>query len=153
MKAIHNRGGWRACAVVLCAAFFAAGNSLAQGVPLGTPHSVALSWTAPSPVGGSGTVSGYNIYRALGAASTNSGGNSGGASGGAGGSTLTYSRVNTALNAGLTFTDAGVAAGATYSYCVTTVDSLGGESACSGVTTANVPTNPNAPSAPLITVK
>ncbi len=106
---------------------------------MGTPHSVTLSWTAPSPVGGSGTASGYNIYRAAGAASA--------------AATLTFTKINTALNSGVTFTDAGVAAGATYSYCVTTVDSAGGESACSGVTTANVPTNPNAPSAPLITVK
>ena len=139
MNAIRNRIGVCALTVVLGAATFVAGIVAAQGVPLGTPHSVTLSWTAPSPVGGSGTTSGYNIYRAAGLASA--------------AATLTFTKINTALNSGVTFTDAVVAAGATYSYCVTTVDSLGGESACSGVTTANVPTNPNAPSAPLITVK
>lgn len=41
----------------------AATGARAQGVPSGTAHSVTLSWTAPSPVGGSGTVSGYNVYR------------------------------------------------------------------------------------------
>jgi fibronectin type 3 domain-containing protein len=135
MNAIRNRVGVCACAVVLSVAAIVA----AQGLPSGTPHSVTLAWTAPSPVGGSGTVSGYNIYRAAGAAGA--------------AATLTFTKINTALNSGVTFTDAGVAAGAAYSYCVTTVDSLGGESACSGVATANVPTNPNAPSAPLITVK
>jgi fibronectin type 3 domain-containing protein len=123
----------------LGAALLVTANILAQGIPSGTPHSVALSWTAPSQVGGSGTVSGYNVYRAAGVASA--------------AATLTFTKINAALNSGVTFTDAGAAAGTTYSYCVTTVDSLGGESACSGVTSAAVPTNPNAPSAPLITVK
>ena len=140
MNRLHNRVGGSVWAVVLAGALLAAANISAQGIPSGTPHSVTLAWTAPSPVGGSGTVSGYNIYRAAGVAS-------------AAASTLTFSKINTALNSGLTFTDAGVAAGATYSYCVTTVDSLGGESACSAAAAANVPTNPNAPSAPLITVK
>ena len=84
---------------------------------------------------GSGTVSGYNVYRSPAAA------------------TLSYTKLNTALNAGLTYTDSSVSAGASYTYCVTTVDSLGEESVCSAPATANVPSNPNAPSAPLITVK
>jgi fibronectin type 3 domain-containing protein len=136
---MFDRVAWRVCGILLASALLIAATVAAQGIPLGTPHSVTLAWTAPSPVGGSGTVSGYNIYRAAGAASA--------------AATLTFTKINTALNSGVTFIDAGVAAGAAYSYCVTTVDSAGGESACSGVATANVPTNPNAPSAPLITVK
>jgi hypothetical protein len=143
MDAIPNRVGWCVSTLLLAAGLFVAAAQLfAQGLPAGTPHSVTLGWTAPSPVGGTGTVSGYNIYRALGAPAPT-----------VAVSALTFTKINTALDALLTYTDAGVAAGATYSYCVTTVDSQGGESACSGATTAVVPTNPNAPSAPLITVK
>jgi fibronectin type 3 domain-containing protein len=121
---------WLGAALLLASASFAA-----QGVPSGTPHSVTLTWQAPSPVGGSGTISGYNIYRSPAT------------------SAATYAKLNAALNAGLTFTDVGVSAGAGYNYCVTTVDSLNEESVCSAPATANVPANPNAPSAPLVTVK
>jgi hypothetical protein len=140
MNAIPDRARWCVSRLLLAIGLFiAAANISAQGLPAGTPHSVTLTWTAPSPVGGSGTVGGYNIYRAAGAASV--------------ASTLTFAKINATLNSGLTFTDAGVAAGVTYSYCVSTVDTLGEESACSAAVAANVPTNPNAPSAPLITVK
>ena len=122
------------CGLLLAVAFFATGNVRAQGIPAGTAHSVTLSWQAPSPVGGSGTISGYNIYRSPSSAAS-------------------YVKLNTPLAAGLTFTDTSVSAGASYNYCLTTVDSLGQESACSAPATANVPSNPNAPSAPLITVK
>jgi len=80
-------------------------------------------------------ISGYNIYRS---AST---------------SATVYTKVNTALTATLTFTDTTVAAGASYNYCVTTVDSLSEESPCSAPVVAAVPINPNAPTAPLVTVK
>jgi fibronectin type 3 domain-containing protein len=122
------------CGLLFACAFFAAGSARAQGVPGGTAHSVTLAWTAPSPVGGSGTVSGYNIYRAP-------------------SSGTTYTKLITVLNAALTFTDVSVSAGASYTYCVTTVDSLGEESACSTPATANVPSDPNAPGAPIVTVK
>ncbi len=129
---IHD---WRtACGLLLALTFLAAGNVCAQGIPAGTPHSVTLAWQAPSPVGGSGIISGYNVYRSPASAAT-------------------YVKLNTALTAGLTYTDATVSAGASYTYCLTTVDSLGEESACSVPATTNVPSNPNAPSAPLITVK
>ena len=120
--------------VMLALSFFAATCIAAQGIPPGTSHSVSLAWQAPSPAGGSGTISGYNIYRSP-------------------SNTATYTKVNTAVNAGLTYTDASVSAGASYTYCVTAVDSLNEESACSAPATANVPSNPNAPSAPLTTVK
>jgi fibronectin type 3 domain-containing protein len=121
-------------AAFFSATFFAAAIARAQGLPTGTAHSVTLTWQAPSPAGGSGTISGYNIYRSP-------------------SSTATYTKLNTALTTGLTYTDSNVSAGASYTYCVTTVDSLAEESACSTPATANVPSNPNAPSAPLITVK
>jgi fibronectin type 3 domain-containing protein len=121
-------------ALVLAAAVLAIAGAHAQAAPIGTAHSVTLTWTAPSPVGGSGTISGYNVYRSP-ASPTN------------------YAKVNTALTTGLTYTDPSVSAGTSYTYCVTTVDSLGEESVCSAPATANVPSNPNAPSAPLVTVK
>ncbi len=122
------------CGVLFAATLLALGSAGAQGLPGGTVHSVTLTWQAPSPAGGSGTISGYNVYRSASSAAN-------------------YAKVNTALNVGLTFTDTSVSAGASYSYCVTAVDSLNEESVCSAPATANVPSNPNAPSAPLITVK
>jgi fibronectin type 3 domain-containing protein len=120
--------------LLLGIAFLISGSAHAQGVPAGTPHSVTITWQAPSPVGGSGTVTGYNVYRSPASAAT-------------------YTKVNTSLTTGLTLVDTSVTAGASYNYCVTTVDTLSEESACSAPATANVPSNPNAPSAPLITVK
>jgi chitinase len=134
MNSLRNRRDRVVRGLLLAAAFLAAGNAHAQGVPAGTAHSVTLTWQAPSPVGGSGTVSGYNVYRSP-------------------SSTANYAKLNTAVNAGLTFTDSTVSAGASYNYCVTTVDSLGEESTCSVPATANVPSNPNAPSGLVPTVK
>lgn len=122
------------CALLVFTALLACGSARAQGTPPGTAHTVTLSWTAPSPVGGSGTVSGYNVYRSPSSATT-------------------YAKLNTSVNAGLTYTDASVSAGTSYSYCVTTVDTAGEESVCSTPATANVPANPNAPGAPTITTK
>jgi len=140
MSARNNHIGRRVCELLIAAAVIAAsaGVAGAQGVPGGTAHSVTLAWQAPSPVGGSGTVSGYNVYRSPLVTSASTG---------------TYAKVNSAVNAGLTYTDTSVSAGSSYTYCVTTVDSLGEESACSAAVNATVPANPNAPSAPLITVK
>jgi chitinase len=134
MNRIRNRWYRSVCGLLLAVAILAPGNARAQGVPAGSAHSVTLTWQAPSPIGGSGTVSGYNVYRSP-------------------SSTANYAKLNTAVNAGLTFTDSSVSAGASYNYCVTTVDSLGEESACSVPATANVPSNPNAPSGLVPTVK
>ncbi len=123
-----------ACGLLLAAALLASAGIYAQGIPPGTSHSVTLAWQAPSPAGGSGTISGYNVYRSPASAAT-------------------YAKMNTAVNAGLTFTDSSVSAGSSYNYCVTTVDSLGEESVCSAPATANVPSNPNAPGAPVVTVR
>lgn len=93
--------------------------------PAGTVHSVVLTWQAPSPVGGSGTVAGYNVYRAT--------------------SGVNYAKLNSALVTGLTMTDAAVVSGTTYGYCATTVDSAGSESPCTIPVNAAVPSNPGSP--------
>ncbi len=134
MHGFHNYCCRAVCGILLAAALLASGNARAQGVPAGTAHSVTLTWQAPSPAGGSGTIGGYNVYRSP-------------------SSTANYAKLNTAANAGLTYTDSSVAAGASYNYCVTTVDSLGEESACSAPATANVPSDPNAPGGLVVTAK
>jgi hypothetical protein len=111
---------------------------LAQNPPAGTQHLSNLSWHAPSPVGGSGTIKGYNLYRST------SGAN--------------FTKINSALipvtqtgtcldngtlsNCGV-YTDLTVAAGAAYAYCGSTVDSNNDESACSIQVSTTIPTNPN----------
>ncbi|MGA9963720.1 MAG: choice-of-anchor D domain-containing protein [Terriglobales bacterium] len=83
-------------------------------VPLsgtGTPtpiHSVSLSWTAST----SSDVTGYNIYRGAGSAGP-------------------YSKINSSLNAGTTYTDNSVVDGQTYYYATTAVNSNNQESAYS----------------------
>ncbi len=81
------------------------------------PASVALSWIAST----SPDIAGYNEYR--------------------GTSVGTYSKVNTSLVAGITYTDAAVQSGQnlTYYYVVTAVNSSGVESAQSGPASVTVP--------------
>jgi hypothetical protein len=118
--------------LMLALALCCVSSAQAQTPPAGTAHQVTLGWQAPSPVGGSGIVAGYNVYRSiLGAA---------------------FIKVNTALIVGLTTTDLSVASGQVDTYCATTVDSKGAESACSTTVTATIPTNPNPPVAPTVTV-
>ena len=93
--------------------------------PAGTTHSVTLTWQAPSPVGGSGTVKGYNLYRAT--------------------TGVNYAKINSALITGLTTTDAVVVSGTAYGYCATTVDSANNESPCTIPVSAAIPSNPNIP--------
>jgi hypothetical protein len=81
------------------------------------PHSVTLNWVAST----SSNLAGYNVYRAA-------------VSGGP------YSRVNSTVVAGLTYTDNAVLAGQTYFYVVTAVDTSSVESAYSNQATAAVPT-------------
>jgi len=133
MYGFHERCAPIVCGPLLAVVLLAAGTAGAQGLPSGAAHSVTLTWHPPSPVGGSGTIDGYNVYRSA-------------------TSIASFAKLNTSLTAGLTFTDTSVSAGASYNYCVTTVDSLNEESVCSAPAMANVPSNPNAPSAPLITV-
>ncbi|HKS76666.1 MAG TPA: choice-of-anchor D domain-containing protein [Terriglobales bacterium] len=81
----------------------------------GVQHTVALAWGASTS-----QVTGYNIYRA-----TTSGG--------------PYSKLNSNLIVGLTFTDSSVQGGATYYYAATSVDSSNNESAYSNIATAVIP--------------
>ena len=88
------------------------------GVAVTTPpptYTVGLSWNASSS-----SVAGYNIYR-------------GSASGGP------YSKLNSALNSGTTYTDSTVAAASTYYYVTTAVDSNGQESTYSNQVQVVVP--------------
>ena len=87
------------------------------GDGMGSPsgHSVALSWN-PS----TSTVSGYNIYRG-----TQTGG--------------PYSKLNSALISGTTYTDASVQSSTTYYYVSTAVNSSNGESAYSNEASAAIP--------------
>jgi P pilus assembly chaperone PapD len=80
-----------------------------------TTHSVELSWTASTSAG----IVGYNVYRAT--------------------ETGSYGKLDSSLVTGTKFTDATVAAGTTYKYVVTAVDTLGLESAFSEAITAVVP--------------
>ena len=80
-----------------------------------TTHSVELSWAASTSVG----IVGYSVYRAT--------------------ETGSYGKLDSALVTGLKFTDATVAAGTTYKYIVTAVDTLGLESTCSEAITTAVP--------------
>ncbi len=78
-------------------------------------HSATLSWTASTS-----TVAGYNVYRG-----TTSGG--------------PYTKLNSSLVAGTTYTDNTVAAGQTHYYVVTAVDSSNIESVFSNQVQAVVP--------------
>jgi hypothetical protein len=80
-----------------------------------TTHSVELSWAASASAG----ILGYNVYRASEAG--------------------TYSKLDSSLVPGLKYTDATVAAGTTYMYVVTAVDTQGLESTYSTAITATVP--------------
>jgi len=92
-------------------------NSFLSGTCLtGTSHSVTLNWTAST----SSNVTGYNLYRGL-------------TSGGP------YTKVNTSLIVGTTYTDVTVQAGQTYYYVSTAVDSNNNESVYSNQAPAVIP--------------
>jgi len=79
-------------------------------------HTVDLSWNAST----STSVAGYNVYRA-----TSSSGS--------------YSRINSALNPSMSYTDSAVQSGQTYYYATTAVDSSGAESTYSNQVQVTVP--------------
>ena len=102
-----------------------------------TQHGVSLTWTAPNPLydpsnPGTGTLANYNVYRCSGTCTLTSG---------------TFSII--ASPSAITYFDpaAGLSKGSTYTYAVTTVDSLGNESVYSPlvVVVFNLVANPNAP--------
>ncbi|HTZ48963.1 MAG TPA: choice-of-anchor D domain-containing protein [Verrucomicrobiae bacterium] len=80
-----------------------------------SPQSVTLSWAASTS-----TVSGYNVYR-----STSSGSG--------------YSKLNSGLVSGVSYSDTTVQSGTTYYYVVTAVNASGQESGDSNQATAVVP--------------
>lgn len=90
--------------------------SISLGTTSGGAHSATLTWTASTS-----TVSGYRVYR--------------GAVSGAYGAPLARS-----LLTATTYTDTTAAAGATYFYVTTAVDSGGNESAFSNEVNASIPT-------------
>jgi fibronectin type 3 domain-containing protein len=77
-------------------------------------HSVNLSWNETS------TVVGYNVYR---------GSQSGGP----------YTKINSALDASISYTDSSVQAGKIYYYVTTAIDSSGAESSYSNQIQASIP--------------
>jgi hypothetical protein len=81
----------------------------------GVPLAVDLSWSAPS-----GSVSGYNIYRATGSSST-------------------YQKLNPSVNSPASYMDSSVQTSTTYQYYVTSVDSSGTESTPSNTATVAIP--------------
>jgi len=100
---------------------FVAGNSssaveTATGSGTTIQHIVDLTWNPSS----SGSIAGYNVYRA-----TSSNG--------------PFSKINSALDASLTYSDNTVQSGSTYYYATTAVDSSGEESSYSNMTTATIP--------------
>jgi hypothetical protein len=100
---------------------------LVMGIPLklgaqGT-HSITLSWTAPSPVGGSGTIAHYNVKR----------------------STATGTETTVSSPVASPYIDTTGVAGTKYFYVVSTVDSAGNESPNSIEVSAIAIGNPNPP--------
>jgi hypothetical protein len=82
------------------------------GTPVPT-HAVDLSWTASTSTG----IAGYNVYRAV---------FTGSACG-------AFSKINSVLNRTTNYTDASVAAGTSYCYATTAVDSSNQESSYSNI--------------------
>ena len=89
------------------------GSSTGQPPPPPPPptRNVVLSWVAPNPVGGSGVLAGYNVYR-------------------------NGAKINSTLVVSATFTDLSLLSGS-YAYVVTAVDTAGSESAPSNTANAS----------------
>jgi hypothetical protein len=85
-----------------------------SGVAAPVHHTVALSWNVSS------LAAGYNVYRSV----TSGGG---------------YSKLNSSLDSGLSYTDSTVQNGQSYFYVTTAVDAAGNESAFSLEVLANIP--------------
>lgn len=90
----------------------------ASGSPTPVQHKVALTWSAPSVT--TEAIAGYRVYRRI-----------AGASG--------YSSLTSSLDKQPSYTDTAVQSGATYDYVVTSVDTVGKESAPSNKTEVTIP--------------
>ena len=94
--------------------------SLSLGVTgTGFVHQVELNWSEPAS--GSDPAVSYNVYRVV-------------------SGVLSYTKINALPVTSPTYTDGTVAAGSTYNYYVTSVDSAGKESVPSNITQVSVPT-------------
>jgi hypothetical protein len=112
----------------------------------GTAHGIATSWAAPNPVGGSGTIQGYYLFRCVGTCTT---GSMWTAVDGLIAPTAS-ANCTVPLGSSACYLDpaAGLNANTTYSYAVETVDSNGNVAAYSNISTVAVttfPINPNPP--------
>jgi DNA-binding CsgD family transcriptional regulator len=106
------------------------------GVLAQTPHGIKTVWVAPSPVGGSGTIQGYYLFRCTGTCVAGAG---------------TWTSVDGLLPATpASYLDpsSGLSNSTTYSYAVLTVDSNGSQSAYSNISTVAVTTFPTSPNPP-----
>lgn len=112
----------------------------------GTPHGILTYWSAPSPVGGTGTIQGYYEFRCPGTCTASSTG------------WVAVSAILPPTSSGCTVPSgsancyldpsSGLSNSTTYSYAVLTVDSSGSESAYGNTFSVSVttfPTNPNPP--------
>jgi hypothetical protein len=100
----------------------------------GTQHGVSVTFTAPTPVGGDGTLAGYNIYRCAGTCIASNG---------------TWAKIDASLDLTNGYLDqSALTTGSVYSYAVTAVDTNGNESSFSNVAvnTYQPVVNPNPPS-------
>lgn len=113
-----NISGSGGCNIVMVQQVVNAALGGACGTVAVSPHSVSLNWNAST----SSNVAGYNVYR-------------GSVSGGP------YTKVNSSLVVGTTFTDSAVQAAQTYYYVCTAVDTSNNESAYSSPpASATIPT-------------
>lgn len=106
---------------------------LVIGLPLKAQgsHSITVSWTAPSPVGGSGTVAHYNVKR----------------------STSAGTETTIASPVASPFVDSTGVAGTKYFYVVSTVDSAGNESVNSAEVSVTAIGNPLPPQGVTVTAQ
>src|SRR6266851_4909090 len=101
----------------------------------GSPHGILTTWIPPSPVGGSGVIQGYNLFRCVGSCTLTSTG------------WVSVTGLIPATQTSFLDPAAGLNVNTTYSYAVGTVDSNGNQSGWDIATVsvgASFPQNPNA---------
>jgi Abnormal spindle-like microcephaly-assoc'd, ASPM-SPD-2-Hydin len=102
--------------LVIGSSALANGSAMVALSGTGVAYEVQLNWSAPS----TGTVTGYNVYRAEGGSST-------------------YDLLNTSVDQQTSYKDPTVQSGGVYDYVVKSVDSAGAQSGASNTTTVTVP--------------
>ena len=107
-----------------------------------TPHGGNVTWTAPTTVGGSGTVANYVLNRCTGTTCSSTGAG-----------TWTQLAV---VSGATSYLDSTVVSGTTYMYSVQTVDTSGNKSApaySAAYTPGTIPSNPNPPTGVTVTTQ